>query len=406
MRIVIAPDKFKGSLTAAEVARALAEGLATLGFEVDEVPVADGGEGTVEAALSSTGPAGSTGSEGSGGFEAVTVEVAGPLGDPVRATYAVGTSVGTGARTAVIELATASGLGVLPRDAGGRARLDPLAASSIGTGELVRAALDAGCAEIVIGVGGSANTDGGAGLLTALGVRLLDGDGRPVPPGGGGLTRLARVDLSGLDPRIAATRIVLAADVANPLLGPDGAAAVFGPQKGAGPDDVALLDRALSGYAKLIEEALAGSGSSAAREADRGPFAAAPGAGAAGGVGFAVLSVLGGSMRPGIDLVCELVGLDRRLTGADAVITGEGSLDEQSLAGKSPIGVARRARAAGVPKVFGVCGRNLLSSESAARAGFDEIFALADIEPDLERSMSHAAELLGPIGAEIGRRLS
>lgn len=399
MRIVIAPDKFKGSLTAAEVARALAEGLATLGFEVDEVPVADGGEGTVEAALSSSGP------EGAAGFRAVTVEVTGPLGDPVRATYAIGTSAGTGARTAVIELATASGLGVLPRDERGRPRLDPLAASSIGTGELVRAALDAGCAEIVIGVGGSANTDGGAGLLTALGVRLLDADGRPVPPGGGGLTRLARVDLSGLDPRIATTRVVLAADVGNPLLGPDGAAAVFGPQKGAGPDDVVPLDRALSGYAELVEAALAGSGASAAGRTDPGRFAEAAGAGAAGGVGFAVLSVLGGSTRPGIDLVCELVGLDRRLAGADAVITGEGSLDEQSLAGKSPIGVARRARAVGVPKVYGVCGRNLLSPESAARAGFDEIFALADIEPDLERSMSHAADLLRPIGSEIGRRL-
>ncbi len=403
MRIVIAPDKFKGSLTAVEVARALAEGLATTSVEVDQVPVADGGEGTVEAALSALRPDG----RGGTAFRAETVEVTGPLGDPVRATYAIGPSAETGAETAVIELATAAGLGVLPRDSAGRPRLDPLAASSVGTGELVRAALDAGCAEIVIGVGGSANTDGGAGLLTALGVRLLDSAGRPVPPGGGGLSRLARADLAGLDPRIAATRIVLAADVSNPLLGAAGAAAVFGPQKGAGPDDVALLDRALAGYARLVAEALRTSAATTPLGVQTDPdrLAEAPGAGAAGGVGFAVLSVLGGSMRPGIDLVCELVGLDRRLVGADAVITGEGSLDDQSLAGKSPVGVARRARAAGVPKVYAVCGRNLLSTAAAASAGFDEVFALSDVEPDLQRSISRAAELLGPIGTEIGRRL-
>ncbi|WP_152364592.1 glycerate kinase [Microlunatus speluncae] len=388
MRIVIAPDKFKGSLTAVEVARALADGLATMPIEVDQVPVADGGEGTVEAALSAA-PDGS-------GFRAETVAVTGPLGDPVRATYAIGPS-DTGKPIAVIELATASGLGVLPRDSAGRNRLDPLAATSAGTGELVRAALDAGCAEIVIGVGGSANTDGGAGLLTALGARLLDSDDRPVPPGGGGLARLARVDLAGLDPRIAATRIVLAADVSNPLLGPDGAAAVFGPQKGAGAADVALLDRALAGYARLVAEAL--------RSADPDRLAESPGAGAAGGVGFAVLSVLGGGMRPGIDLVCELVGLDRRLAGADAVITGEGSLDDQSLAGKSPVGVARRARAAGVPTVYAVCGRNQLSAAQALSAGFDEAYALSDAEPDLDRSIRHAADLLRPIGATIGRRV-
>ncbi len=400
MRIVIAPDKFKGSLTAAEVAKALAEGLSATAIEVDQVPVADGGEGTVEAALSSSSQPGSA--RDGAGFRAVTVEVAGPVGDPVRATYAIGTSAETGAETAVIELAAASGLALLPRDESGRPRFAPLAASSAGTGELVRAALDAGCAEIVIGVGGSANTDGGAGLLTALGARLLDADDRPVPPGGGGLARLARVDLSGLDPRIAATRIVLAADVDNPLLGPDGAAAVFGPQKGAGPDDIALLDRALAGYARLVAEALAVG--AASPDPDR--LAQAPGAGAAGGVGFAVLSVLGGSLRPGIDLVCELVGLDARLAGADAVITGEGSLDDQSLAGKSPVGVARRARAAGVPKVYAVCGRTLLSPDAATRAGFDEVFALSDLEPDLQRSISHAADLLRPIGAEIGRRLT
>lgn len=383
LRIVIAPDKFKGSLTAAEVARALAEGLAGPGIETDQVPVADGGEGTVEAAVST-------------GFRPVEVEVPGPLGDPVRATYAIGVPAGGGPETAVIELAAASGLDLLPHSADGRPRFSPLRASSAGTGALVRAALDAGCTDLVLGVGGSANTDGGAGLLTALGARLLDADGRPVRSGGGGLARLARVDLAGLDPRIADARIVLAADVSNPLLGPAGAAAVFGPQKGATADDIELLDRALAGYARLVAEALG---------ADPEALVAAPGAGAAGGVGFAALSVLGGRMRPGIDLVCELVGLDRRLAGADAVITGEGSLDPQSLAGKSPIGVARRARAAGIPSVYAVCGRNLLTPDQAAGAGFDGVYALADSEPDQDRSMRLAADLLRDVGRDLGAAL-
>lgn len=383
MRIVIAPDKFKGSLTAAEVARALADGLAGTGIETELVPVADGGEGTVEAAVST-------------GFRAVPVEVPGPLGDPVRATYAVGVPADGGPETAVIELAAASGLDQLPRGADGRPLLNPLRATSAGTGALIRAALDAGCTDLVLGVGGSANTDGGAGLLTALGARLLDADGRPVPDGGGGLTELARVDLTGLDPRIADARIVLAADVSNPLLGPNGAAAVFGPQKGATAADIELLDGALARYARLVADALG---------TDPEGLASAPGAGAAGGVGFAALAVLGGRMRPGIDLVCELVGLDRRLAGADAVITGEGSLDGQSLGGKSPVGVARRARAAGVPRVYAVCGRNQLSAAEASGAGFDRIYALADREPDPNRSMRLAADLLRPLGREIGLAL-
>ncbi|GAB3759089.1 glycerate kinase [Microlunatus parietis] len=383
MRIVIAPDKFKGSLTAAEVARALADGLAGAGIETELVPVADGGEGTVEAAVST-------------GFRAVPVEVPGPLGEPVRARYAIGVPAGGGPETAVIELAAASGLDQLPRGADGRPEFSPLRASSAGTGALIRAALDAGCTELVLGVGGSANTDGGAGLLTELGARLLDPAGRPVPGGGGGLADLARVDLSGLDPRIANTRIVLAADVGNPLLGPSGAAAVFGPQKGATAADIEVLDRALAGYARLVAAALG---------ADPEVLVSAPGAGAAGGVGFAALAVLGARMRPGIDLVCELVGLDRRLAGAAAVITGEGSLDSQSLSGKSPVGVARRARAAGVPRVYAVCGRNQLTADEAAGAGFDHVFALADREPDPDRSMRLAADLLRPIGREIGLAL-
>ena len=380
MRILIAPDKFKGSLEAAEVAAAVRAGLLGVRPEdrIDIAPVADGGEGTVAAALDA-------------GFRAVTVSVTGPLGDQVAATFACRDDL------AVIEMAAASGLGVLPVDADGSPRLDALAASSAGTGELIKAALDAGCREIVLGVGGSAGTDGGAGLLTALGACLLDGRGKAVGPGGGGLVDLARVDLDGLDPRLAGTRFTLAADVTNPLLGPAGAAAVFGPQKGATPADVDLLDRALSTYAAQLAEALRG---------DAATLAGRPGTGAAGGVGFAALAVLGAEQRSGIDVVLEFVGFDERLAGVDVVITGEGSLDAQSLGGKTPIGVARRARAHGVRVVLAVCGRSQLTRAETEEAGFHAVFALADREPDPRRSMREAATLLEQVGAEVGRLLT
>ncbi|HET9648998.1 MAG TPA: glycerate kinase [Microlunatus sp.] len=378
MRVVIAPDKFKGSLEAPQVAEALADGLAAALPTADVVcqPVADGGEGTVAAALAA-------------GYEPVTVSVRGPVSEPVSATFAV-----QGPR-AVIEMAAASGLLVLPRDRDGSPRLDALGASSIGTGELIRAALDAGCTEIVLGVGGSANTDGGAGLLVGLGARLLDASGEPVPPGGGGLDRLASVDVSDLDPRIGEIHVVLAADVTNPLLGPDGAAAVFGPQKGAGPDDVAVLDANLARFRDRLGDAL---GRDAVEAAD------APGAGAAGGVGYAALAVLRAVRRPGVEVVLDLVGLDARMTGVDLVITGEGSLDSQSLGGKTPVGVAALARSHGVPTVIGVCGRSLLSEEETRRAGFDEVIALLDRQPDAARAMADAAALLTEIGGELGRR--
>jgi len=273
---------------------------------------------------------------------------------------------------------------------------DALGAGTYGTGQLVVAALDAGCRTIVLGVGGSASTDGGAGLLSALGVRLLGADGDPVPSGGGGLARLETVDVTGLDERLADTEVVLASDVANPLLGASGAAAVFGPQKGAGPDDVRLLDASLSRFADLLAGVLGD-------EVHR--WAESAGAGAAGGIGFAALAVLGAKRRPGIDVVLELVALDERLEGVDVVITGEGSLDSQSLQGKTPMGVAERARAHGVPTVVAVCGRTLLTEAEARGAGFDRVFSLAELEPDVERSMREAATLLERVGAEVGTYL-
>lgn len=380
MRLVIAPDKFKGSLEAAEVAAEVAAGLAEGGLqaEVHCVPMADGGEGTVDAALSA-------------GYQARTVEVSGPLGHPVTATIAVDDDTAT----AVVEMAAASGLGVLPTDEDGRPRRDALGASSRGTGELITAALDAGCRRIVLGVGGSANTDGGAGLLAALGVRLLGPEGRPVPDGGGGLTELVTADVDDLDPRLAEVELVLAADVTNPLLGENGAAAVFGPQKGASPAQVAVLDDNLT----TLVEALAAAAGERARTT-----AALPGAGAAGGVGYAAL-FLGASRRPGIEVVMDLVDLDAVLTGADAVITGEGSLDGQSLGGKTPLGVATRARDHGVGTVLAVCGRTTLDHDQRREAGLDRVWALTDIESDVNRCMSEAGPLLRRLGVQIATHL-
>jgi glycerate 2-kinase len=284
---------------------------------------------------------------------------------------------------AMVEMASVSGLALLTR-------LAPLTASSSGTGEVVRAALDHGCHTLVLGIGGSASTDGGAGMLSALGARLHGADGG-LAPGGAALADLVRLDLSGLHPRLADTTVVVACDVDNPLLGPHGAAAVYGPQKGAGPDDVATLDAALARWADVVE---ATPGTTPAR--DRA------GAGAAGGVGFAALAVLGAELRPGIDLVMELVGLADHLPGARLVVTGEGALDEQTLRGKAPAGVAAAARAAGVP-VVAVAGRVALGRPELAAAGIEAAYALTDIEPDVTRCLADAGPLLERLAGELAR---
>jgi glycerate kinase len=289
--VVVAPDKFKGSLSAPAVAQALVAGLreGDPTLELTSLPVADGGEGTVAAAVAA-------------GATSHRQVVAGPTGEPVAAEFAM---LGT---TAVVELAQASGLVHLRDD-----RPAPMEADSSGTGELIRAALDLGATELILAVGGSACTDGGTGMLTALGARFLDVSGRPVPSGGRGLQAIASVELTGLDARLAGTSITLASDVTNPLTGPDGAAAVYGPQKGAEPAQVAELDTGLRHLATV----LAGTLGDAVLQ-----HAAAPGAGAAGGVGFAALAVLAATRRPGIELVLELVGADAVLARADLVITG------------------------------------------------------------------------------------
>lgn len=407
MRIVIAVDKFKGSLAGAQVAAALERGLRSelpeVQFEV--VPVADGGEGTLLAALDA-------------GFEARTVQVTGPLGRPVMAQFGVRRSGSAGAvAVAVVELAQASGIELLTP-----AELDPLGATTFGTGESILAALDvlhgpagagagagapgiggADWPTVILGVGGSATTDGGAGLLQALGARLLDADGLDVAPGGGALAGLVAVDLRGLDPRVARTRFVLAADVDNPLTGPRGAAAVFSPQKGADSGQVQLLDSALGRFADLLEGALVrGEVAGDSMGVPERRFADRAGAGAAGGVGFAALAALGAQRQRGVDVVLGFTGLEQVLADADAVITGEGSLDAQSLEGKAPIGVAELAGRLDVP-VFGVCGRNGLDEQQIARAGFRQVVALMDLAESAEDSMNNAAVLLIEAGRRIGR---
>ena len=374
MRIVVAPDKFKGSVTAHEAAEHIAAGIREVAPDTDLVllPVADGGEGTLDAAVEA-------------GYERHALTVTGPIGEPVAAAWA------RRGDDAVVEMSLASGLAALPHDARGEPVLAAREATSRGTGELLAAALDAGCTRVVLGVGGSANTDGGAGMLVGLGARLLDASGAELPDGGAALARLASVDVSGLHPRIGDTEFVLAADVDNPLTGPRGAAAVFGPQKGASARDVPELDAALGVFRDKLAEAVGDSARAAAE---------APGAGAAGGVGYAALAVLGATRRPGIDVVLELVALAEAVTGADLLITGEGSLDEQSLGGKTPLGVLRVGQEHHVP-VIAVCGRTTLPWETLHETGFRAVHALADRAPDARTSMREAPRLLREVGREI-----
>ena len=369
-RVLIAADKFKGSLTAVQVAERVTAGLRRIapGLQVESLPVADGGDGTVDAAVAA-------------GFERREVRVAGPLGHEVTAAFALR------AGTAVVEMAEASGLQRLPAGV-----FAPRTASTYGSGELLRAALDAGARTIVFGVGGSATTDGGAGMLSALGARFLDADGEPVPPGGDGLNELASADLSGLDPRLGSVELVLASDVDNPLTGPKGAPAVYGPQKGASPDDVEVLDAALAHYAKVLEEAV---GAKAAEHA------ASPGAGAAGGIGYGAL-LLGARFRPGIEVMLEVLGFAPALEWADLVITGEGSLDEQTLHGKAPAGVAAAARAEN-KEVVAVCGRLVLQPEALGRAGIRRAYPLTSVEPDVAKCIAEAGPILERVAEQIAR---
>ncbi|WP_374929490.1 glycerate kinase [Kytococcus sedentarius] len=372
-RIVLAPDSFKGSATARQVAAALRDGI--LGVEpaadVRCLPIADGGEGTLDVALTR-------------GWQGQRAAVAGPWGDPVEAQWAMA----PGGDEALVELAAASGIALpvqahRPTDDATRA----LAASSRGTGEVIAAALDAGCRRVVVGVGGSACSDGGLGMLRALGAVVRDQSGQQVPDGVVGLERAASVDLAPARELLTGVELVLAADVTNPLVGPQGAAAVYGPQKGADEDRRPHRDgaRPLEGRA----------------DARRHGPCARPGAGAAGGVGFALLA-LGARRVSGVEHLLDLAGIDSALRDADLVVTGEGRLDSQTLHGKAPAGVLGRARAAGVP-VVAVCGTSALTPSELRRAGFDRVLALTDREPDVARCLADPVPLLREVGRDLAR---
>ncbi|ACQ81108.1 glycerate kinase [Beutenbergia cavernae DSM 12333] len=367
-RVVVAPDSFKGSLAAADVAAAMADGVRSARSDADVVacPMADGGEGTLDALLASWGVA------------PRAVDAPDALGRPGRARYGISAD----GRLGVLELAEASGLptvaDVAPR---------PRDADTTGSGVVARALLDAGVAEILVCLGGSASTDGGSGLLRGLGVRLLDDDGAELPPGGGGLARLAAVDDAALHPRARAVRWRLAVDVTNPLLGPAGAAAVYGPQKGAAPDDVAALDAALARWAAVI-----------------GADPAVPGTGAAGGVPAGLLGVLGADcveITAGGLLVAEAVGLPVLLTGADLVLTGEGALDDQSVQGKV-VGTIAELAGGHVP-VVAIAGRVELDAGAVARAGLTAAFSIAPGPVPLETLLPRTAELVRETAAHVAR---
>ncbi|SFB91725.1 glycerate kinase [Pseudomonas citronellolis] len=370
MKLVIAPDSFKESLSAPEVAAAIARGWSRA-RPLDEIllrPMADGGEGTVDAVLAATGG------------ERRECAVRGPLGAPVQAHWGW---LEEGA--AVIEMAAASGLHWVAPEL-----RDATRTTSYGTGELIRAALDAGARKIILGLGGSATNDGGMGLLQALGVRFLDERGEPLGDGGAALAGLHAIDLAGLDPRLAAVEVEVAADVNNPLCGEHGASAVFGPQKGASPEQVRQLDAALARYAEVAARTLG---------QDHSLF---PGVGAAGGLGFAARAFLRARFRPGVELVAEVSGLAEALRGADLAITGEGRLDEQSLHGKTPIGVARLAREAGVP-LIALAGSLGKGYGRLHEAGIAAAFSLVPGPISLADAMAGAAGELEARAEELAR---
>ena len=362
MRIVVAPDKFKGSLTAVDAADAMTRGaLAALpSAEVERVPMADGGEGIVDALVGATG----------GSYR--EAEVTGPLGEPVRARFGM---LGDG-QTAVIEMAAASGLALVPAEA-----RNPLRTTTRGTGELLLAARDAGARRVIVGIGGSATNDGGAGMAQALGHRLLDAEGAEVGPGGGALARLERIERDERTAALEDLEIAVACDVTNPLCGPEGASAVYGPQKGASPEMVAELDRNLARLATIIERDLGRS------------VAEIPGAGAAGGLGAGLVAFAGGKLESGVDLVLGAVRLADRLRAADLCLTGEGALDAQSAFGKTIAGVARLANSMGVP-TFALAGSIGEGAEQTLAHGLDAYFSICPGPLALEEAIANASRLL------------
>ena len=362
LKVVVAPNAFKGTLTATEAAAAIARGVREVfpDAEVVEVPVADGGDGTVEALVSAN----------HGDYRAAQVE--GPLGDPVSAQYGLIES----GRKAVVELATASGLTLIPLS-----RRDPRRTSTYGFGQLLEAARRDGAETIIAGIGGSATNDGGAGMAQALGYRLLDADGRDLPRGGAALSRLQRIESAGFDRGWRSVAVKVACDVTNPLTGPSGASAIYGPQKGADEAAVRELDAALARLAEVIERDLG------KRVAD------IPGTGAAGGTGAGLVAFLEADLLPGAPLVVDAAGLDAKLRGADLVITGEGRADEQTAYGKAPGEVAKRAHATGIPVVL-LAGSKGPGWEALSKLGVTSVVTLTEEGVNLQQALNEPGRML------------
>ncbi|WP_427338991.1 glycerate kinase [Caloranaerobacter sp. DY30410] len=369
MKILVAPDSFKGSLTALEVAECIENGILEVlpNAQVIKVPMADGGEGTVRALVDAN--------KG----EIIYKEVTGPLGTPVNAFFGI---LGDGKR-AVIEMAAASGLPLVPKD-----KANPMITTTYGTGELIKHALDFGVEELIIGIGGSATNDAGVGMAQALGIRFLDENGEEIGFGGKELIRIKEIDISGLDKRILKTEIKVACDVTNPLYGPNGAAFVYAPQKGADEEMVKLLDKNLKHFAEVVKNQLGIDVQNI------------PGAGAAGGLGAGIVAFLGGKLLPGIKIILEANNFAEKLNGVKLVITGEGRIDGQTVNGKTPIGVAKEAKKLGIP-VIAIAGTLGHDANLVLKEGIDAIFSITQKPATLEEAIEYTSEWIKSTTSQI-----
>ncbi len=375
MKIIVAPDSFKGSVTALQAANAIEEGLRRVFPEaiIDKIPMADGGEGTVQSLVDATG----------GQFR--TERVLDPLGNYVEAQYGLLSDGASSYNCAVIEMAAASGLTLVPLK-----KRNPLYTTTYGTGQLIRAALEEGCRNLIIGIGGSATNDAGAGMAEALGVKFLKADGTPIERGGGGLGKLASIDMEGIHPLISETETVVACDVNNPLTGSDGASHVYGPQKGATAEMVKTLDCNLSHFDKILTETLGQS------------YDSIPGAGAAGGLGAGLMAFLNAKLRLGVDIMIDAVNLRERMKGASLVITGEGQIDFQTAFGKTPVGVAKVAKEEKIP-VIAIAGGIGEGAETVYTKGIDSMLGIVQAPMSLEDAVEDALQLIADTAEQAAR---
>ena len=374
MKIVIAPDSFKGSLTALQAAEAIEQGIGKVFpyANIKKIPMADGGEGTVQSLVDATGG------------QLLVERVVDPLGNEIEAEYGI-----LGDRiTAVIEMAAASGLTLVPPN-----RRNPLVTTTYGTGQIIKAALNQGCRKLVIGIGGSATNDGGAGMAEALGAKLLTSNGKSISPGGWGLGALDTINLSDLDSRLGATTTVVACDVDNPLTGMNGAAHVYGPQKGATPDMVETLDANLARFASIVQ-----------RDTGRS-VGDIPGSGAAGGLGAGLIAFLNAELKSGVEIIIDAVQLEKQLEGASFVVTGEGEINFQTVFGKTPVGVAKLAKTYGIP-VIAITGSIADGADKVHEAGIDAIIDIVPTPMPLESAVRNAFDLTVEAATRAARFIS